>query len=125
MRNSMNWIKKIPTDFLYLIYLFIIVAVLLEVIFRVLPTSDSLPLMPVNDENPILRYPKNIEVTKQIGFTFKHINTKRFNNYGYASDKNFQEKAKQNKPVISVIGDSYVEALHVKNKNTFKTLPVE
>ncbi len=118
----MTWIKKIARGFSYLIYLFICVAVLLEVIFRVLPTSDSLPRMPVNAENPILRYPENIEVTKQIGANFQHVNIKRINNYGYATDKDFQEKAIQTKPVISVIGDSYVEALHVKNKNTFHAI---
>ena len=116
----MSWIKKIAKGFSYLIYLLICVVVLLEIIFRVLPTSDSLPLMPVNAENPILKYPANIEVTKQIGFNFQHVNIKSINNYGYASDKDFQEKAIQTKPVISIIGDSFVEALQVKNKDALR-----
>ena len=118
----MIWIKKIAKGFSYLIYLLICVVVLLEVIFRVLPTSDSLPIMPVNAEKPILKYPTNIEITRQTGFNFQHVNTKRFNNYGYASDKDFQEKAIQTKPVISVIGDSFVEALQVKNKDAFHAI---
>ena len=118
----MNWISKIVRVFTYFIFLFVSVAVMLEVIFRILPTSDSLMLKPVNAENPIIKFMENREVTRQIGFNFTHINTKRINNYGYATDKKFQEKSLQTKPVISVIGDSYVEALQVKNKDTFHAI---
>ena len=118
----MNWIKKIAGGFSYVVFLVIFVALLLEVIFRVLPTSDSLMVKPVNAENPILRFTENREITKQIGFNFQHVNIKHINNYGYASDKEFQEKAMQTKPVISVIGDSYVEALQVKNKDAFHAI---
>ena len=118
----MNWIKKLVGNFSYIIFLFISVAVILEVTFRILPTSDSLLITSVNSENPIMKFSPNREVTKQVGFNFQHVITKRINNYGYATDKNFQEKAKQNKPVISVIGDSYVEAFQVENKNTFHAI---
>ena len=118
----MNWISKIVRIFTYFIFLFVSVAVMLEVIFRILPTSDSLMVKPVNAENPIIKFMENREVTLQIGFNFVHVNTKRINNYGYATDKKFQEKSLQTKPVISVIGDSYVEALQVKNKDTFHAI---
>ena len=118
----MNWIIKIFRGFTYFIILFASVVAMLEVIFRVLPTSDSLMVKPVNAENPILKFTQNREITKQIGFNFTHVNTKRINNYGYATDKKFQEKSLQTKPVISVIGDSYVEALQVKNKDTFHAI---
>ena len=90
MRNAMNWIKKIAGGFSYVVFLVIFVALLLEVIFRVLPTSDSLMVKPVNAENPIMRFTENREITKQIGFNFQHVNIKHINNYGYASDKEFQ-----------------------------------
>jgi hypothetical protein len=122
MRNILSWIKKIAGRFYYVVFLVIFVALLLEVIFRVLPTSDSLMVKPVNAENPILRYTENREVTKQIGFNFQHVTIKRINNYGYASDKEFREADMQTKPVISVIGDTYVEALQLKNKYTFHAI---
>ena len=122
MRNVMSLIKKIAGGFSYLVFLLISGAVLLEVIFRVLPTSDSLMVKPVNAENPILKFAENREVTQQIGFNFQHVNIKRINNYGYASDKDFREKAIQTKPVISVIGDSYVEALQIKTKDAFHAI---
>jgi len=118
----MNWIKKIAGSFSYVLFLVIMVSVLLEIIFRILPTSDSLMIKPVNAENPILKYTENREVTKQIGFNFQHITIKRINNYGYASDKEFQEAAIQTKPVIAVIGDAYVEALQLKNKDAFHAI---
>ena len=118
----MNWISKIVRGFTYFIFLFVSVAAMLEIVFRFLPTSDSLMVKPVNAENPILKFMENREITRQIGFNFAHVNTKRINNYGYATDKKFQEKSVQTKPVISVIGDSYVEAVQVKNKDTFHAI---
>ena len=118
----MNWIKKIIGGLSYVIFPLICAAVILEVIFRILPTSDSLLIKSVSSENPVMQFSKNREITRQVGFNFQHVVKKRINNYGYASDKNFQEKAEQNKPVISIIGDSYVEALQVENKNTFHAI---
>ena len=118
----MSWIKKISGVFSYLIFLGLAVATLLEVIFRVLPTSDSLMVKTVNPQNPILRFTENRDVTKQIGFNFQHVNVKHINNHGFASDKEFQNKELQTKPVIAVIGDSYVEALQVQNKDAFHAI---
>jgi hypothetical protein len=118
----MSWIKKMTQIFSYLIFLFVTVGVLLEVIFRILPTSDSLMQKPVTIADPILKFTENREVTKQIGFNFSHVNTKKINNYGYATDKFFQEKSINSKPVIAVIGDSYVEALQVKNSDAFHAI---
>lgn len=118
----MNWIKITNKVFSYLLYLFVSVLVMLEVIFRILPTSDSFELKKVNIDNPIMHFKENRDVTKQIGFKFKHVNVKHINNYGYASDKIFQKKESQNKPVIAVIGDSYVEAMQVKNQDTFHAI---
>ena len=122
MRNDMSWTNKIANFFGYILFLIVCVAVLLEVIFRILPTSDSLNAKPVNTEHPILRLEENRDVTKQIGFNFKHVNVKHINNYGFASDKDFQKKELQTKPVIAVIGDSYVEAMQVKNQDTFHAI---
>ena len=57
----MSWIKKIPGGFSYVVFLVIFVALLLEVTYRVLPTSDSLMVKPVNAENPIMRFTENRE----------------------------------------------------------------
>ena len=118
----MSWTNKIVKFFGYILYLIVCVAVMLEVIFRILPTSDSFNTKPVNTNSPILRFEENKDKTKQIGFNFKHVTVKHVNNYGFASDKNFQNKELQTKPVITVIGDSYVEAMQVKNQDTFHAI---
>ena len=115
----MNWIRQISKIFGYVVFLAISVTILLEIIFRILPTSDSLLVKPVNNQNQIVRYTENRSVKKQIGFNFSHVNVRQINNYGSVSDKDFEKTASQNRPVVAVIGDSYVEALHVKNQDTF------
>lgn len=115
----MNWIKTIIKFVLYLIYLIIVVFILLEIIFRVVPVSDSLKVKPVNMENPIRRFEENRDITKQIGFNFSHVNKKHINNYGYLTNRDFSSKTVNKRPVIAVVGDSYVEALQVKNSETF------
>lgn len=115
----MSWIKATARGLSYLAYLLVTAAVLLEVVFRVLPTSDSLKTQPVTVKDPVLRFAENRTVTKQVGFDFKHVNVKRINNYGFASDRDFLSRDVAQRPVISVIGDSYVEALQVQNEDTF------
>ena len=85
----------------------------LELIFRLLPVSDSLELQPVNRNSPVAHYKPNRLVTRSTGYSFDHIVEKKVNNYGYLSDLNFE--ASNNKRKIVVIGDSYVEALQVSN----------
>jgi hypothetical protein len=118
----MSWIKRITQGFSYALFLIVTVTGLLEMVFRILPTSDSLMVQTVNAENPIIRFRESRDVTKQIGFNFQHVNVKHINNHGFASDKEFQNKELQTKPVIAVIGDSYVEALQVQNKDTFHAM---
>ena len=72
----MSLIKKIVGVFGYCAFLIISVLVPLELVFRILPTSDSLETKPINAENRILRFEENRDVTKQIGFNFKHVNVK-------------------------------------------------
>ena len=106
---------KIP---LYLAYNFILVFVLIEIIFRMLPVSN-LKLMPVNEKNRIAHYSPNRIAFKQVGSNFKHISKKKINNFGYATDTDFiQDKLNKDK-LIAIIGDSYVVAHQVSNQNAF------
>ena len=73
MRNIISLIRK----FSYVFYLVISVAILLEVIFRFLPTSDSFLLKPVNASNPYLRFEENRSVTRPVSYTHLTLPTKR------------------------------------------------
>jgi len=119
MKLDMSWIKKFIYGIFYFTYLLVVVFVLLEIVFRILPTSDSLKTQPVDKENRILHFQPNQTIQKQIGFDFSHVNKKNINNFGYATDLNFKSERFQKNKLITVIGDSYVEALQVKNQDSF------
>ena len=98
----MSWIKKITWLFLYFIYIVVSVFLLLEIFFRFLPVSDSLEVMSVNEDNPIIHFQPNRTVTRQIGFNFNHVNEKRINNFGYATDIDFKATKPKEGKVVAV-----------------------
>ena len=54
----MSLISGLRTGLFYLIYLGFATVALLEVIFRILPVSDSLKTQVVNDQHPIVHFKK-------------------------------------------------------------------
>ena len=122
MRVIMNLTRRIFSFFKYMLFLVLSVSVLLELIFILLPVSDTLKLKDVNSQNPILSFSPERYINRQTGFDFFHVRTKYINNYGYASDQNFRKNNSSSKPVVAIIGDSYVEALQVANSDTFHGL---
>ena len=111
----MNWIKKTTKVFSYLIFLFISVAVMLEVVFRVLPTTTPVDLQSVTSEQDILRFKADQTGVFSLGANFYRTVTKKTNNAGFYSSFNY-EKAKS--PKIMIIGDSFVEAAQIDNSDT-------
>ena len=107
----MSWIRQATKVFSYLMFLFFSVALMLEVIFRVLPTTTPVDLKSVTSENDILRFKANQTGVFSLGANFYRTVTKNTNNVGFYSSFNY-EKAKS--PKIMIIGDSYVEAAQIK-----------
>ena len=115
----MNWIRKIFKFSLYVLYLFVVTFVVLEVIFRILPTSN--PIIPENvtDENDILRFKSSRVSTTSLGVNFYQKAEKRTNNYGFVSSIDYESGAN---PDIAVIGDSYVAAMEIDNEESIGEL---
>lgn len=111
----MNWIKNIVRWCLYFSYLFTIVFVLLEIFFRILPTSSPVDLSPVTTKNDVLRFLPNQSTTFSLGSNFYKVVKKSTNNYGFYSTKDYFPNSK---PDLMVIGDSYVEATQVRNQDS-------
>ena len=111
----MSWIKKIVRSLTYFTFLLISVTVILEVIFRVLPTTSPVDLKPVTSEKDILRFKIDQTAVISLGANFYKTVTKNTNNVGFYSSFNY-EKAKS--PKIMIIGDSYIEAAQIKNSDT-------
>lgn len=84
-----------------------------EVVFRMLPTSDSAVIQPVSSNAPYRHLLPNTTRHLSRGRFFQIQTEKHINNYGFFSDTDYVRN--NPRPTIAVIGDSFVEAVHVSN----------
>ncbi len=108
--------NKILFPILSILFGTLLTLIILEGVFRILPVRDSFEALPVNSSNPLIRYTKNRDVTWSLGPDFSTISKKHINNYGFLNDQDYVTES--NSPLLSVIGDSYVQADQVKNKDS-------
>ena len=113
-------VKKI----ILLISSFFLIFLFFEIILRFLPVSDALETQPVNKNNPIIHYIPNKNYLISIGPLFELKVSKKTNNYGYFDDYDLEKSNSFNERVI-IIGDSFVEAVQVKNEDTFQGILVK
>ena len=111
----MSCIKNIAGSFSYILFITISVVLLLEAIFRILPTTSLIDLQPINSEQEILSFKADQTATFSLGANFYKTVTKRTNNVGFYSNFDY-EKGKS--PNIVIIGDSYIEAAQIDNTDT-------
>ena len=90
----------------------------LEALFRVLPVYMDNQWHPSID-NPVLRYKPNDEFVWSKGKYFEIITTKKSNSHGFLSDYDY---GLTDLPKITIIGDSFVEAMQVENSKTYHGL---
>lgn len=88
----------------------------LEMVLRLLPVHESLHKLPVNDENPLMRFKPNRQFTFSTGWDLSLVNEVRVNNHGFVADFPYERDAPG--PLLAVIGDSYVEAVMVRFSDT-------
>jgi len=110
----MTMLKNFLFRMISVIFGFALVLLILEVVFRIFPTNEGLRTLPVNMENPIIRFEENRDFTWSKGRYFSIVTRKHSNNYGFLNDEDYDKENKY--PLLAVIGDSYVEACQVKNK---------
>ena len=115
MKNGTNWIRAIARKLCYLIYLLVVVFILLEVIFRILPTNSPIDLQVTSEPDEILKFYPNQKTTFALGANFYQVVEKKTNNYGFYSSYDYY---KDSKPDIAIIGDSFVEAAQIKNQDS-------
>jgi hypothetical protein len=109
-------LKKILLPLLSILIGLLLTLILLELIFRVLPTRESLKVLPVNSNNPVIRFTPNRDVIWSSGVGFSIITKKHVNNYGFLNDQNYSKEATS--PLLAIIGDSYVAAKQVENNES-------
>jgi hypothetical protein len=90
---------------------------LAEIVLRFLPVATGMWTMPVNAAQPVFRFTPNREFLFSRDWNFSLVNRGRINNDGFVNDENYA--ANDPRPLLAVVGDSYVEAAMVPNDKTF------
>ena len=85
--------------------------IMAEVVLRFLPVATALPVEPPTDANPIERYAANQPYTWLFDWNMHHVNRGRSNAQGFLADYDYD--AADPRPLVAVVGDSYIEALLV------------
>jgi hypothetical protein len=81
---------------------------LLEGLFRLLPVSDTPPLLSVNEQTPVVRYQPNVDYRYSRDWNFSIVTHRHSNNYGFIHAADFRPD--EPAPLMALIGDSFVEA---------------
>ena len=87
------------------------VLLVLEIVLRFLPVNSGLRTEPVDAEHPILHFTPDRDVTWSRFPDFSMRNQAHVNNYGFVSGQDYDPA--DPRPLVAVIGDSYVEAAMV------------
>ncbi len=88
----------------------------LEIVLRFLPVYEGLYTLPVNDQNPIVRFQPNRTATVSGGWNFALVNEVRTNNFGFVNDNDYYTQSTT--PLIANIGDSHVQASAIRYRET-------
>lgn len=91
-----------------------------EIGLRFLPVTDGLRTQPVSEAAPVFHFQPNRDVvwSKDAGFALR--NRLHINNAGFVNDQDYVTD--DPRPLLAVVGDSYVEALMVRYPDTMQGL---
>lgn len=93
--------------------------VALELLMQMLPVRGHFTALPVNAANPLIHYPPYSTIHYSAGWNFQIVQDKQANNYGFLSDHDYVPTSK---PLMALIGDSFIEAQQVTNTETAQSL---
>lgn len=90
--------------------------VLVEIVLRFLPVSTGLSTQPVNEANPVYHFQPDRDFIWSRDWNFNIVNRGHVNNVGFVNDRDYETDKRT--PLLTVIGDSYVEAVMVPYPDT-------
>ena len=79
-----------------------------EGVLRLLPVNNGLWAAPVDETNPVFRFESDRDFVFSRDWNLAIVNSGRVNNAGFVNDQDYTREGPR--PLLSVIGDSYVEA---------------
>jgi hypothetical protein len=88
-----------------------------EIVLRFLPVATGMWSVPVDAAHPVFRFSPNREFLFSRDWNFSIVNRGRINNDGFVNDNDYQ--IDDPRPLLAVVGDSFVEAAMVRNPLTF------
>ena len=100
----------------YNLLFFFCFLILLEIFLSLLPVNQGFNFKEVNSKNEILRAEENQVLIKSKFWNFYNSQNIKINNFGFRNDNQYNINDEN---VVSIIGDSYVEAIQVPFNETF------
>ena len=82
-----------------------------EIACRLLPVNEGLRAQAVDADHPVFRFEPGRTAAWSKGWNFSIVNTVRVNNDGFVNDHDYN--ADDPRPLLAVVGDSYIEAAMV------------
>lgn len=89
---------------------------LLEILFRFLPVPTGMAPLAVTHEDPVARFTPNQDFVWSDEWNFAITNKGHINNAGFVNDQDYA--ADDPRPLLAVIGDSFIEAAMVPYVHT-------
>jgi hypothetical protein len=90
----------------------------LEIVMRFLPVHTGFRVAPVTAQAPVAHLRPNEPFTFSTGWSFKNVNRGRINNAGFVNDQDYRRQ--DPKPLLAVVGDSFIEARMVPYRETLQ-----
>jgi hypothetical protein len=90
----------------------------LEVVLRFLPVQGGFRMAPVTAQAPVAHLEPNEQYTFSTGWNLKNVNRGRINNAGFINDQDYRRQ--DAKPLLAVVGDSFIEARMVAYPDTLQ-----
>ena len=91
-------------------------ALVLEIALRFAPVNSGTRAVAVNAAQPVFRFTPDRELTYSARWNFENANRVRVNNAGFVNAEDY--RADDPRPLLAVIGDSYIEGLVVPQRDT-------
>lgn len=92
----------------------------LEVALRFFPVSTGISIQAVNSHNHTFHAIPNKKVRYSRLWNFENVRVKKINNAGFVNPQDYHTE--HDKPLIAVVGDSYVEAMQVQDNEAYPSL---
>src|SRR5215470_3386072 len=89
-----------------------------EIVLNFLPVASGLRSLPVDAEHPDFNYEPSRSFVYSHDWNLRAVNRGRINNAGFVNDQDYRKD--DPKPLIAVIGDSFIEAQIVPYAQTMQ-----